>query len=200
MSPFKREHDWPEDADPPVPYPIRCQVCGFRLPSGDDPLPLCPGDPDERSGLQRKQRLRDVSPDKDRKRSSSVTGETLVFGPICDWARGRDCWFADRADHSCEFYPGRRYVEPAHVMSRGGGGRDWRFAVIDGDQRLVSNVVPLCPLLHDLLDGDVGGGGREDFERRFDCDLDEICLVIAEESGVEPPEHYKLIRDDEIFT
>lgn len=168
MSLGRREHRWPEDADPPEPYPVECLDCGFRLPSGDKPRPLCPGPPEERGGgldrssrLERSSRLPPVSDRRDEKRKARG-----VRGPLCDWVRGSSCCVP-----SC----GTPGADPAHVRSVNAGHGDFvrRDGAWDG------NVVPLCRRHHRQFDGSVGGGSGERFERRVDVDLQNLARSLG---------------------
>lgn len=180
-----------------------CLDCGKEMGPQEEALPLCPGPPEERSTLdpgpplERKepfnpnQPIARVSPDRDRKRSSSVTGERLVFGPVCDWIRTQSCWLTAQVGsvHRCRKRPGRReLIEVCHLKGRGmGSGRhDW--IVVDGVVRL--NVLPGCMIAHDALDNHRGTEHLSAEEVR-DTALAERDRL-EEECPVPIPEHYKL--------
>lgn len=184
----RSEHTWPDGVEPPVSYPVRCEVCDFLLPADTEPLPLCPGPKEERSRLERSRPPRSVSPDRDRKRSSSVTGETLVMIPeLVEWMHGEPCFLEGFKGHACETRPDREGMEVCHLENRGRGHGDW--IVVDGEVLL--NVAAGCALAHDLLDG--RESCRGELER---SEVEEMAAFWAVEATdrcpVEPPEHYRL--------
>lgn len=171
MSPFRREHNWPEGEDPPVPYFIECRDCHFELGPMEEPLPLCPGPRSGREapslgrtqGLKRRTPLRDVSPDRDRKRR-----QRGVYGPFHDWTSRQACILSsyDPSDGCSGEVVGH------HVLSVGSGHGDFREA---NDGTLRGNEVPLCVRHHEM----VHRMGRRSFEQEFGIDL----LVVAEQMG-----------------
>jgi len=198
---FRSLHTWPDDAEPPVPYPIECEDCGFRLPSDTEPLPLCPGRREGRARLsrssppRRRARLKAVSDERDRKRSSSVTGEKLVFGAVCGWIRDqhhRRCFLEQDHRHRCVSYPGRSAVESCHLDRRARGGRDW--SVIDGEVSL--RVVPGCPAAHDALDEyrECDGIPHEMIEARAEA----TAAWLQDRYPGDPPEHVQMCAHGEI--
>jgi len=181
-----------EPAPENVPWTYRCKRChkpyrqdgrgGFKPPSG-----YCPG---MKVGAPKSSgRPKSVSDRKDKKRSSSLTGERLEFGKVCDWIRDQPCALADHLDHKCRFYGDRTTIEPAHLSARGLGYGDW--VLLDG--KIVLNVLPLCPRAHDELDGQlVGHGGRSQFEREYAVDPRFLVRQLQKSCPVNPPEHYQL--------
>ena len=109
----------------------------------------------KRSGQMKRTRLRQVSPDRERKRA-----DRGVFGELCDYVRGRTC-----VGRNCH-QPG----EPHHVRSRGAGFGDW---LPNGD----GNVVPLCRREHNRLHAQ----GRETFKANEGLDLAHEARRIGRE-------------------
>lgn len=69
-----------------------------------------------------------------------------------DWIKGHRCLARPEkrsgvCSHqtNCSWFPGRHWVEAAHVRTRGAGGADR------------GNLVPLCPSHHDEQEGDTAG-------------------------------------------
>lgn len=189
----RREHDLEEK-----PGGWReCQDCGRELAPGVDALPLCPGPPEERSTLQRGSGPSPVSDRKTEKRSSSVTGELLVFGPVCDWLRIQSCYLTAQVGsvHTCQKRPGRReLIEVCHLKSRGMGGARHDWILVNGVVRL--NAIPGCMVGHDALDNHRGTEllSAEEVREAALAERDRL----QEECPVPVPEHYRMAARGEL--
>lgn len=180
-------HSFPDEGE------VReCEDCGAEWDTTeyDDPPPW----PCRRTPLDSGSGPAPVSDRREEKRSSSVTGERLVFQPqLMDWITGRPCFLSGWRGHRCEGRPGRASIEPAHLENRGRGYTDW--IVTAGS--ILLNVCPACPAAHDWLDGQERppeGVGRSELEEM-------AAMWVAQhttECPVEVPEHYRLKRDGEL--
>jgi len=160
---LRSPHTWPEGVDPPVPYPIECEVCGFRLPSDTEPLPLCRGDLEERSRLGRSELSR-----------KSPIRRKSALRPVSPTNSGRE----HQIDRAYRRFVRRRYCagcgalgpsEAHHVRSWGSGHGDW---LDDG----TGNLAPLCRGCHDLFHR----RGRESFAELTGVDLEHEAKRIGE--------------------
>lgn len=179
-------HSFPDEGE------VReCEDCGAEWDTSeyDDPPPW----PCRRSPLGSSSGPAPVSDRRSEKRSSSVTGEKLQMGPVCDWIRKQRCFLARDNRHTCEKRPGRAAIETCHLDRRGKGFDDWR--VIEGEVRL--RVAPGCPPAHDALDEhrDLDGIPHELIEARAEVE----AVRLQKESPVDPPEHYQLKANGELL-
>lgn len=178
----RTEHSWPDGVDPPVPYSVQCSECGYVLGPNQSPRPLCPGDPDERStldrstgSLKRSTPLRDVSPDRARKRA-----QIGAYGPYHRWiSRRQPCLLS-----GYDFTNGcRGDVVGHHVKTVGSGHGDF---IRTNDGRLVGNEVPFCMKHHRMVERN----GRTTFEQEFNLDLRHWAELYAEQWDGQPYDSY----------
>jgi hypothetical protein len=93
-----------------------------------------------------------------------------VYGPYHRTVASFSCIGRGSVKHIvCESFPGRAPIESHHVRSVGAGGKD------------EENTVPVCPALHDMIEGKVWGWTRSRVEREIlnGRKLDEIAIEIA---------------------
>lgn len=124
------------------------------------------------------------------KRRDRLRKQGRVFGPLCDFVRGRECLV-----DGCSMYG-----QPHHVRARGKGGswEDW-IPIIKRDNRvvqfvgIVGNVVPLCHEHHGKLEAE----GNLTFEREFVSGLDWRSTELGEQFRRSDPDAY--VKLDEIY-
>lgn len=139
----------------------RCRACGFDLHPDADPLPMCPGDPEERKGLGRSGTIERKTPLKPVSETNSDGPPT--FTDLSDFARDLGCTVGHHPEHRCW---GR--IEAHHVRSRGAGYGDW----VEGE----GNVVGLCAGAH----REIHRQGQQTFERTYEINLAARAATIGD--------------------
>lgn len=106
-------------------------------------------------------------PQVNRKRQAKRKKEGKIYGVYHRAVKELACIGWESLHHGCEaFPPDRLGVEGHHVKSIGAGGVDEK------------NEVPVCPLLHDQIEGKIWGWSRSRVEKMLGFSLEERALEI----------------------
>lgn len=108
-------------------------------------------------------------PQVNRKRKAKRKAEGLVYGWYHREVKRRQCIGWGHPHHACEVMGPRRNIEGHHVTSVGAGGKDR------------GNEVPVCPKLHDQVEGKVWGWSRSRVEKMLGVGLREIAREIEDD-------------------